>query len=55
MPENGASLRLVQRRFAPQVLASVVVVLSAGGGCGVWAPKEELVGLLRLLDEPGPA
>jgi len=35
---------------APAVLASVSVVLSPGG-LSVWAPKEEIRGLLALLDE----
>jgi hypothetical protein len=34
----------------PAVLASVSVVLSPGG-LSVWAPKEEIRGLLALLDE----
>ena len=36
--------------WAPTVLASVSVVLSPGG-LSVWAPKEEIRGLLALLDE----
>ena len=36
-------------RDSPALLASVVVVLSPGH-MAVWSPKEEVVGLLALLE-----
>ena len=44
---GGAVLSLVD---GESLLASVVCVLSPGG-LAVWAPKEEVVGMLSLLDD----